>query len=258
MDRPLELKCGQCQKCRLRRAQEWACRIMHEAAMHKANGFLTLTYSEDELPEDGGLDKSHFQGFMKRLRERLGKARYYMCGEYGDDGNRPHYHACLFGHDFVKDRVPKRYGKYPLFKSPLLDELWGHGHCWVADLTPKNAAYVARYVMKKQTGNGAAETYGDLQPPYSSMSLKPGIGQSWFERYGHEVFPADSVLFEGRLVPPPRFYLNQLNEDDQDVVKARRKKAAARLEKDNTPERLRTIEACTESRVARLRRELHS
>ena len=43
-----------------------------------------------------------FKKFMKRLRKRFkGKRiRFYMCGEYGEQFDRPHFHACIFGVDF--------------------------------------------------------------------------------------------------------------------------------------------------------------
>jgi hypothetical protein len=54
------------------------------------------------LPADGSLDVSHFQKFMKRLRDRIKplKIRFFHCGEYGDLTRRPHYHALIFGYDF--------------------------------------------------------------------------------------------------------------------------------------------------------------
>lgn len=95
----IELPCGRCVGCRLRRANEWALRVMHEAKLHPANCFVTLTYRDEDLPENGSLRHRDFQLFMKRLRKRA-DVRFYMCGEYGEQKLRPHYHACLFGVDY--------------------------------------------------------------------------------------------------------------------------------------------------------------
>ena len=78
-------------------------RIMHEASNYGlSNSFITLTYNDNNLPHDLSLNHSHFQKFFKRLRKSLPfkTVRYYMCGEYGDEFKRPHYHACIFNHDF--------------------------------------------------------------------------------------------------------------------------------------------------------------
>ena len=68
----LQIPCGQCVECRLKRSREWAVRCMHEASLHRDNCFLTLTYSDDKL-RSPSLQYKDFQGFMKRLRSRFPK-----------------------------------------------------------------------------------------------------------------------------------------------------------------------------------------
>jgi len=72
---PLELPCGQCIGCRLERSRQWAIRCVHEASMHENNCFITLTYAPEYLPPDGGLIKSDFQKFIKRLRKSIFKKK---------------------------------------------------------------------------------------------------------------------------------------------------------------------------------------
>ncbi len=98
----LSLPCGQCIGCRLERSRQWAMRCMHEAQLHENNCFITLTYDNTHLPSDGSLHYKDFQLFIKRLRKKFGntRIRYYMAGEYGENFGRPHFHACIFGHDF--------------------------------------------------------------------------------------------------------------------------------------------------------------
>lgn len=267
-DRPLELPCGQCVGCRLERSRQWALRCVHEAQMHERNSFVTLTYSPANLPADGGLHVEDWQKFAKRLRKAIGPFRFFHCGEYGPENLRPHYHALLFGEDFSGDRVlcSSGRGANALFRSRLLEETWGHGFVTLGAVTFESAAYVARYVMKKATGALAEERYvrydsntgecWEVRPEYVTMSRRPGIGASWFEKFRGDVFPADEVVYGGRRYRPPRYYTSKLPED---VVKAlsceRRRKAALRAE-DLTPERLRVREQVAEARLSRLERKL--
>ena len=91
----IKLPCGQCVGCRLERSRVWAARCVHEAQMHESNCFITLTYMDNPV----SLDYRDFQLFMKRLRSKSGKrVRFFMCGEYGENNSRPHFHAILFGY----------------------------------------------------------------------------------------------------------------------------------------------------------------
>ena len=123
---------------------------MHEAQSHLHNSFLTLTYSDQHLPENGGLRFRDYQFFMKRLRKLFPRARFYMCGEYVDQTKRPHYHAALFGPHFP-DLIPlyKTGSGSMIYSSETLSKLWPLGHASLGELTRDSAAYIARYVMKK-------------------------------------------------------------------------------------------------------------
>ncbi len=257
IDRPLELACGQCQGCRLERSRQWAIRCVHEAQLHKQNSFITLTYSPENLPEDGSLCLEDWQKFAKRLRHRMGPFRFFHCGEYGEVNMRPHYHACIFGHDFIADRgLWRNDGKNDLFRSPMLDSIWGLGFATVGALSFKSAAYVARYVMKKATGPMAAAKYGARRPEYVTMSRRPGIGAKWFERFKSDVYPADEVVHEGKRYRPPRFYDGLLGAEELDVYKAKRHRAVGKRIKDLSPERLVVREKCLEASMKVFERNL--
>ena len=106
----LQLPCGRCVGCRLEHSRQWSVRIMHEASMHAPSSFVTLTYEESKLPAGGALVYEDFQLFMKRVRKKFGPTRFFMCGEYGDENRRPHFHAGLFGEyrDWETDRKSTR------------------------------------------------------------------------------------------------------------------------------------------------------
>lgn len=229
--RSLRLPCGRCVGCRLERSRQWAVRCMHEASLHDFNCFVTLTYDDDHLPEYNSLNYEHFQLFMKRLRKKFSPQtiRFYMCGEYGEDFSRPHYHVCLFNCFFAdRKRVSTSGSGFVLYRSDVLSSLWPYGFSSIGDVTFESAAYVARYVMKKVTGEAADVHYttvdpitGEISrrvPEFNKMSLKPGIGASWFEKYNTDVFPSDHVVVRGRESKPPRFYDKLLQRNFPDLV----------------------------------------
>lgn len=269
----IELPCGQCIGCRMRRASDWSLRVMHEASLYERNCFVTLTYGRDCLPPHGSLCHEDFQLFMKRLRKRRGPVRFYMCGEYGENTFRPHYHACLFGVDFRGDSVPagRSASGEVFYNSAELEGLWRHGIVSVQDLTPETASYCARYIMKKALGQNADSAYErvsedgeivQLRPEYAAMSLKPGIGARWFEKYGSDVFPRDKVIQNGVERQVPKYYDKLLDRkvvdlktaQKADMVSNAREERALRVRADNTDERRRVREVVHEAKVRSLKR----
>lgn len=111
-DMEVKVPCGKCKGCRLEYSRQWAIRCVHEAQMHDDNAFITLTYSQENIPKDRSIHKEELQKFFKRLRKNTNvKLRYFACGEYGKQKNRPHYHAIIFGYSFPdKTLYSKRKG----------------------------------------------------------------------------------------------------------------------------------------------------
>lgn len=267
----LKIPCGQCVGCRLERSRQWAVRCMHEASLHEHNCFLTLTYNDANLPHDRSLDYSHFQKFMKRVRKAFTgqEIKFYMCGEYGETYERPHFHAILFGLDWAdKEIFTIRQGMH-LYTSKTLERLWTYGFASIGDVTFESCAYVARYVMKKVTGTKAEEHYkmvdtetGELYdrvPEFNRMSLKPGIGATWFERYHTDVFPHDYVVSRGVKCKPPKYYdklFHRLDAKTMDDIKDKRVVDAEENWEDNTRARLEVKETVTKARISQLKRSI--
>ena len=267
----LQLSCGQCCGCRLEHSRQWAVRCIHEASLHNDNCFITLTYDDTCLPYGNSLVKGHFQKFMKRLRARSAprKVRYFMCGEYGDELGRPHFHAILFGYDFRDKSLWTEKEGINLYVSDELDSLWRHGFATVGEATWETAAYVSRYVLKKRTGKAKESHYKrfveetgeviDLQPEYAAMSLKPAIAREWYEAYQSDCFPKDFVTHRGQKYRLPKYYDELLRRDDEtalEQIKQKRKEQAFAWAFDNTKERLAAKEECTLARTKQLRRQL--
>lgn len=303
-----QVPCGHCIGCRLERSRQWAVRCVHEAQLHEHSSFITLTYNDANVPADGSLRYEDFSLFMKKIREekrrdsvrrlgtraekrRLGARsrrasspnrgglnstpvfcktgiRFYMCGEYGEKFNRPHFHACLFGIHF-SDR--KLYKSLPsgsnIYTSEWLEDLWGKGFASIGDVTFESAAYVARYIMKKVTGGKADWHYqfsdenGEVfwkEPEFNKMSLKPGIGARWLDKFHADVYPADYVVVRGLKMKPPKYYDKKavvFCKEYDDVVFEREKKALLCAD-DCTPERLKVRQICKDKSLEFLKRTL--
>lgn len=170
---------------------------MLESNLHTDNAFVTLTYSDENLPELGSLVPRHVQLFLKKVRKAVQPARlrFFCVGEYGDRSSRPHYHLALFGYPTChRGRTDHR--KQSCCPScDLLRTLWPYGGIDLGRLEPESASYVAGYVTKKLTNKEdkhAAEILGDRYPEFARMSNRPGIGADFM----HEVA---STLMEHNL-----------------------------------------------------------
>ncbi len=272
-DLPVQIPCGQCIGCRLERSRQWAIRCSHEASLWEANEFITLTYNDANMPFGGSLQLRDFQLFMKRLRKKYGsKIRFYHCGEYGEQLNRPHYHACLFNFGLSDRQLYKTSNGHRLYTSDALDALWINEHgenmgfALTGDVTYESAAYVARYITKKITGDKAENHYEkidpetgeiyDLKPEYTTMSRRPGIGHDWLKQYPADAFPRDMIILHGKKMKPPKYYDRQYELNNSlEFRKLRniRKVNAKTHHADNTPQRLSVREIC---QVAKLKNQL--
>lgn len=256
----LDIPCGQCVGCRERRASDWEIRIMHEAKQWKHNCFVTLTYGRDQLPKHGSLDYHDTQKFCKRLYYHNEGLRYYGCGEYGPLNGRPHYHICLFGATFT-DQTPK--GKSEsgelFYNSPTLERIWGLGNVSVQPLNEKTASYCSRYIMNKKLGKDNQYTavledgtIVNLEPERAFMSLKPGIGEGFYQQYNRDIYPHDYVITRGAKRRPPKYYdklHERTNPDRHERVATSREERAAEHREDNTPQRLTVQEAVHVARI---------
>lgn len=233
----MTVRCGQCTACRLGNALQWAVRCSNEASLYDVNCFVTLTYAPEYLPENGSLRKSDFQKFMKRLRKEIEpkKLRYYMCGEYGDKLERPHYHVLLFGFEFEDKKFFKKTKKGDvLYRSAVLESLWPFGYSTIGELNLTTAKYIARYIIKKVNGDLAVEHYekvmqetGEvihLLPEYTNMSLNPGVGREWYEKNKETLFERDEIIIEGKKYLVPYWYEKIYRDENLEGYKAFKKK----------------------------------
>lgn len=269
----LALPCGTCIGCKTDRATHWANRCTHEASRWNHNSFITLTYDDEHLPQDAGLRPRDLQLFIKRLRKNAQtdsttlvtdpahSLRYFACGEYGTENGRPHYHALIFNGAWADQT---KVGK-DLYTSEQLSQLWPYGHNRIGECTPRSAAYVAQYTLKKNRGQYPHPGYmdlktgeysrkrkpgftryddGSLREPFLRMSLKPAIGADWLKQYATDL--QHGYLVEGgRKHPVPRYYRDKLKDTHPELHEQLEYKMAQHrqhLSDKRHPDRLRDTE----------------
>lgn len=262
-DRKIEVPCGRCLGCRLEYSRQWAVRCMHESKLYESSVFATLTY--DEVPEGGSLRPRDFVLFMKRLRHEHDGVRFFQCGEYGEQLQRPHHHVLLFNCWFDDRRYLKSKADVELYTSAELDRLWSHGQCTLGAVTFESAAYCARYTMKKVYGDNDGHYRGRL-PEYCTMSRRPGIGAGFLDKFRRDVYPSDEVVVRGVKCRPPRFYDSKLGEVAPSVLeKVKRERRMMQVreiaklggELENA-KKLKVREVVTAAAITALSREVES
>lgn len=223
----LYIPCGKCLECTKVKSRDWGIRILHESQYHDRNCFLTLTY--ENAPEH--ISKPDIQHFLARLRHETGPIRYYITGEYGPKTNRPHYHAILFGEDFLGGaRILNDNNDYT---NRLLESTWTHGFVQAAMLTPERAMYCAGYVTKKL----------DDKNTFTLMSRNPPLGYQWAVDHQDNVAQRESVVINGKELPIPAQYFKWLDTNKKrlhtvDLEEAKQNKQAKANEQEITMEKL--------------------
>jgi len=262
-DAELTIPCGHCIGCRVRRSREWTLRILHEASQSTPNHFVTLTYQDAPI----SLQYRDFQLFMKRLRKSHGSVRFFCVGEYGEQFSRPHFHAILFGlHLSDLQPLSALNDQKRLFKSATLEKLWGHGLVTVGPVNLQTAGYCARYILKKRTGPDADLHYRvcdadgvihPVLPEFIRMSLRPGLGATWLEKFDRDAYSGDYIVHNGRKYPVPSYYDRRKEKTDPDeiaAVKEQRAETALRFQTDNHFKRLAVREEVAKARTRTLKR----
>lgn len=216
---PIEVPCSKCYGCKADQSLMWSIRAYHESQMHEQNSFITLTYDDENLPADGKIDKRHLQLFFKRLRRNGEKIRYFACGEYGGKTQRPHYHAIIFGKDWLEERVTI---KDDLYTAQSLSDLWGKGLVSIAPVTMASICYVCGYVTKKIHDSDT----------FNLMSRRPGIGSLWLDKYKSDLLNTHSVTIDGREYPIPKRYLLWDETSFENLKMERRKHAREKTKQD--------------------------
>lgn len=225
--------CGQCRPCRINKRREWTHRLMLEAAQWQENCFLTLTYEDGQLPISATgyptLNPLHLQLWLKRYRKMISplRLRFYAVGEYGDQTQRPHYHAAMFNSPMCqRGRTKKdvRTGR-PLWRDCCVvcrayGESWTHGDIDVGSLNTESAQYLCGYTVKKL--NKDHPKLMGREPEFARMSRhNGGIGAGFMDEVASVLLthnlenmsdvPA-SLRHGSRVMPLGRYLRRQLRK----------------------------------------------
>ena len=263
----MKVPCGECEGCQEAYSKEWAVRCLLEAQEHEHNYFITLTYDEYNIPRDdeivdektgviyendnwmqGHLVKNHWRKFEKDLRRyweyhyNHTGIRFYACGEYGGQTQRPHYHAILMNFPIPLDKlkVHSMSNGNPIFECEIIEKIWGKGFISLAEVNWDTCAYVARYVMKKQKGKMTRERYFETgkTPEFVLMSRRPGIAQAYAAKNLQNIYSNDEIIIKGHRekiqpVKPPKYYDRLFDKEHHELMEKIKEKRKAIAKEEN-------------------------
>ncbi|AXH73996.1 MAG: replication initiator protein [Microviridae sp.] len=194
----IDVPCQKCYMCKRRRVLGWAFRLEQQLKVSSSQSFITLTYNTDTLPIldnlQHTLNPDDITIFMKRLRNYNDKKlKYYVCGEYGDDTKRPHYHMLLYN-----------------AKIDTIQKAWDKGIVHYGNVEMPSIVYALKYIMKP---GRIPEFNGDKrQKEFQRMSK--GLGANYVTEAVKNYHLSDLVennhitFLDGKKAAMPRYYKN--------------------------------------------------
>lgn len=225
----IPVPCGKCPECLARRVSGWSFRLMEEDKRATSSHFVTLTYDTKHVPITRNgfmtLDKTDVQKFMKRLRKAESLIsqnilKYYLCGEYGGNTKRPHYHMIIFN----------------VSKISLIETSWNLGQVNYGKVSEASVGYTLKYMNKRK--QIPQHRNDDRLQEFSLMSK--GLGASYLtpktERYHNaDLFNRVCLTIAGgKKIAMPRYYKDKLyTESQRQQIASWGKQTAEKRDQDN-------------------------
>lgn len=222
----IPLPCGKCPYCLRRRATNWVFRCMQEAKVADTAHWVTFTYEQPKITPNGfmTLDKLTFQKFMKRLRKLHKKGhrpiKYFACGEYGDQTERPHYHAVIFNADIqlIEQAWQGEYTSVDQHTGEIYSTIGGILH--FDQVNSNTVMYTAKYMMKKQK---IPKFKGDDRLPQFQLFSK-GLGINYLTPQTVDFHLSDITRLyatvDGVKVALPRYFREKIYTEEQRAEQA--------------------------------------
>lgn len=224
----LNLPCGKCVECLSRRISAWSFRLTKEAEQSSSAFFITLTYAPEHVPRSKNNYKTlfpdHTSQFIKRLRKKTkNKIKYYVCGEYGGEYLRPHYHMILLNCPLSaiigkKDSTQVHLKNIELNgKTPFYCDQWYYGHITIGQVNIASIGYTLKYMSKKSII--PIHQNDDRIKEFSRMSK--GLGANYLTKDMVKWHKADMLnrmycnLMDGKKIAMPRYYKDKIYTDYQ-------------------------------------------
>lgn len=234
----LDVPCMRCEPCKKNMIMSWLFRLEQEVKVASSAEFVTLTYAETPITPKGyqTLDHDDIKAYFKRLRRAkekqpkrqsdLAKAtygldinkpiKYFICGEYGTQFHRPHYHAIIFNSN--KEDIVKYWSKYN--NKTQEREPIGIVHIGAHGVKPSAITYCLNYIQKSAKTTEYSEiikmfvtTYKDRlgfdgKDEYRASSTH--LGHNWLKqpeinKWKHEELDTVTLSNGGQLAIP-RYY----------------------------------------------------
>lgn len=205
----VQVQCGHCKACQVRRLKKYLPLICNESSQHKYMYFFTLTYNNDNLPLKDVfkfipekknyrpeyfqllresqdyvqfchgllpiLDTEDIQKWFKRVRKLLDsrqvRFRYFVSGDYGETTFRPHYHGLLwFDSSWLAENI-----------QDVFARTWKVGNQSIGrfEVEPARSKgqYAAAYTQMV-ADRPAIYAYREFKPK-ALFSSKPSFGSFW-------------------------------------------------------------------------------
>lgn len=196
---PKIVPCGRCYECRSSYKSKWAIRLLHEYEKYPSSTyFLTLTYSDEYLPDT--TIKRDIQLFVKLLRKKGQKIRYYCSAELGEKTNRPHYHMIIYNLN-INDIDSLKNSNY-------IRSAWKKGNIYIVPVIDMSTInYVVDYSLKKYDSS-------EKSAFWSLMSVRPPLGNTTKWNMRSSCFQYNNIKY-----PIPRIYKqkNGIASDDPEL-----------------------------------------
>lgn len=197
--------CGRCAWCRRSKRQEWVIRFKLESKENLFTKFITLTYSDENLPvyfdEDTGeygyrCRVSDVQKFVKRMRKSGLKFKYFIVSEYAPITKRPHLHGLIFSNDDINDDTIRRH--------------WQQGNTDTQNAGEASFSYVAKYILKGSDRDGNFMLCSK-NPAIAKGYIKRAVVENYYRRDDDGIYQF-YYTENGKKFPLPRYFKKKLKD----------------------------------------------
>lgn len=240
----ITVPCRKCMGCRIQKRNYYSMLARFESFTYYQknldSSFVTLTYDDDNLPVNGSLSIDESKKFVKRLREHLFRSdfptrfiqsfgrqievpdfKYYICGEYGEETFRPHYHIILFGvNTFIA--------------SDFVRRAWSKGNITVSALNGARIRYCMKYIDKQFDSDIVPDS--SFQVPFSTWSK--GLGQDFIMDNFESVLKNNGINNGGVITPLNQYYRRLYGiESNVNIMDLQKEQIELALQKNMNPKK---------------------